>query len=241
VIAILNVEARKLNGSLAALLSLAAPALPGGLAFLSLMTSDRTSSWTSVFNEFLLPIWALFLLPMIVAAFTTLVGQIEHRGRGWDHILALPISRWQVFLAKAIVVLATSCCSTLLALLFTWIGASLGGAFGGHVPVGNIPWQSLTRTMLLLWCGTSLMIVLQLWSALRFASFVVPLSVGIGGTLVALAVAMTHTQQAAWFPWVLPMKIVTSPDPAPFAFLGGFGGLVILVAMIVDLTRRDFR
>lgn len=37
------------------------------------------------------------------------------------------------------------------------------------------------------------------------------------------------------------MKIVTSADPAPFAFLGGLGNLVVLVAMIVDLTRRDFR
>ncbi|MET4596142.1 MULTISPECIES: ABC transporter permease [unclassified Sphingomonas] len=240
-ITILDVEIRKLNGSLAALLALATPALPGGLACLSLMTSDRTSSWTSIFNEFLLPIWALFLLPMIVAAFTTLVSQIEHRGRSWDHLLALPIRRWQVFLAKAIVVLVTSGCITLLALLNTGIGAWLGGTLGGHVPVGAIPWQSLARTMFLLWSGTTLMIVLQLWSALRFASFVVSLSVGIGGTLVALAVAMTHTQQAAWFPWVLPMKIVTSKAPVPFALAGGIAGVILLAVMVIDLTRRDFR
>jgi ABC-2 type transport system permease protein len=240
-IAILDVEVRKLRGSLAILLAIAAPALPGLLATLSLLTNERTSGWASIFNEFLLPIWTLFLLPMIVAAFATLVGQIEHRGRGWDHLLALPIRRWQVFLAKAIVVLVTSACITLLAVLFTWIGALIGGELGGHVPVGKIPWQGLTRTILLLWSGTSLMIVLQLWSALRFASFVVPLSVGIAGTLVALAVAMTRTQQAAWFPWVLPMKIVTSEDPVPFALVGGVGGLALLTAMVVDLTRHEFR
>jgi ABC-2 type transport system permease protein len=95
--------------------------------------------------------------------------------------------------------------------------------------------------MFLLWSGTTLMIVLQLWSALRFASFVVPLSVGIAGTLVALAVAMTRTQQAAWFPWVLPMKIVTSKDPVPFALVGGIAGVMLLGVMVIDLTRRDFR
>ena len=240
-IAILNVEIRKLNGSLAALLAIVAPALPGVLSALSLMTNDRTAPWASIFNEFLLPVWTLFLLPMVVAAFTTLVGQIEHRGRGWDHLLALPVSRWQVFLAKTIIVLLASSGITLLALLFTYAGASLGGALGGHAPVGAIPWHKLSRTVVLLWTGTSMMIILQLWSALRFASFVVPLSVGIGGTLVALAVAMTHTEQAAWFPWVLPMKIVSSPDPVPFAVLGGVGGLVVLAVMIIDLTRRDFR
>ncbi len=239
-IAILNVEIRKLNGSLAAVLAIVAPALPGVLATLSLMTSDHTARWASIFNDFLLPIWTLFLLPMVVAAFTTLIGQIEHRGRGWDHLLALPVRRWQVFLAKAIIVLLASSGITLLALLFTYAGASLGGVLGGHAPVGAISWHNLSRTVVLLWTGTSMMIILQLWSALRFASFVVPLSVGIGGTLVALAVAMTHTEQAAWFPWVLPMKIVSSSDPVPFAVLGGVGGLVLLTVMIFDLTRRDF-
>lgn len=50
-IAILNVEIRKLNGSLAAVLAIVAPALPGVLATLSLMTSDHTARWPSIFNE----------------------------------------------------------------------------------------------------------------------------------------------------------------------------------------------
>ncbi len=240
-ITVLQVEIRKLNGSLALLLAVLAPALPGLLAALSLISTDRAPQWESILTGFVLPIWSLFLLPMVVAAFTTLVGQIEYRARGWDHLLALPIARWQLFLAKAVVVLAASAMMTLLVLLFAWVGASIGGAIGGHTPLGTLPWAKLARTVLLLLAGSTMLVVIQLWAALRFASFVMPLVVGIGGTLVAMAVAMTRTDQAAWFPWVLPLKILSAPNPVPFALLGGIGGLVLLAIMVTDLSRHSFK
>lgn len=240
-IAMLHVEIRKLNGSLALLLAVLAPALPGLLAALSLISTDRAPQWGSIFTGFVLPIWSFFLLPMVVAAFTTLVGQIEYRARGWDHLLALPIARWRLFLAKAIVVLAVSAMMTMLVLLFTWVGASIGGAISGHTPLGTLPWAKLGRTVSLLLAGTTMLIVIQLWAALRFASFVMPLVVGIGGTLVAMAVAMTRTDQAGWFPWVLPLKILTAPDPFHYAMLGGIGGLILLIVMIGDLSRHNFK
>lgn len=240
-IAMLHVEIRKLNGSLALLLAVLAPALPGLLAALSLISTDRAPQWGPIFTGFVLPIWSFFLLPMVAAAFTTLVGQIEYRARGWDHLLALPIARWRLFLAKAIVVLAVSAMMTMLVLLFTWVGASIGGAISGHTPLGTLPWAKLGRTVSLLLAGTTMLIVIQLWAALRFASFVMPLVVGIGGTLVAMAVAMTRTDQAGWFPWVLPLKILTAPDPVHYAMLGGIGGLILMIVMIGDLSRHNFR
>lgn len=240
-IAMLQVELRKLDGSLALLLAVLAPALPGLLAALSIISTDRAPQWESILTSFVLPIWSLFLLPMVVAAFTTLIGQIEYRARGWDHLLALPIARWQLFLAKAIVVLAASATMTLLVLFFAWIGASIGGAISGHAPLGALPWAKLARTVPLLLAGTTMLVVIQLWAALRFASFVTPLVVGIGGTLVAMAVAMTRTDQAAWFPWVLPLKILSVSDPIPFALFGGLGGLVLLAIMVTDLSRHSFR
>jgi ABC-2 type transport system permease protein len=239
-IALLHVELRKLGGSLALLLAVAAPALPGVLAALALVSARKPPSWASILTEFVLPLWTLFLMPMVVAAFTALVAQIEHRSRGWDHVLALPIPRPQIFAAKAIVVLATTVAMTLLVLLFTWIGASVGGAISGHPPLGAIPWARLARLVPMLLSASLALVVIQLWVALRFASFVVPLATGIGGTLVALAVGMTRTTQADWFPWVLPMKVMTAPDPMVFAAAGGVGGLALLALMIVDLSRRSF-
>ncbi|MBJ6123715.1 hypothetical protein [Sphingomonas mollis] len=65
-----------------------------------------------------------------------------------------------------------------------------------------------------------MLMVIQLWTALRFVGFVMPTVVGIGDTLVAMAVAMTRTNQAGWFPWVLPLKILSAPDLVSFALAG---------------------
>ncbi len=236
----LRTEFGKLNGSLALLLAVVAPALPGVLAALTLVSAETSPRWNSIYTQFTLPLWSLFLMPMVVAAFTTLVAQIEHRARGWDHLLALPIARWRVIAAKAIVVLGSTVAMTLSVLAFTWLGARIGGAIGGHPPVGPLPLAELARTVPLLLAAATSLVVIQLWIALRFASFVVPLSVGIGGTLVALAVAMTGTDQAAWFPWVLPLGILSSRDPTP-ALFGAATGLMALALMIADLSRHDFR
>lgn len=240
-IALLHAELRKLGGSLALLLAVLGPALPGVLAALAIATARRSTSWGSILTQFVLPIWALFLLPMIVAAFTTLVAQIEYRGRAWDHLLALPIARWRIFAAKALVVLGVTAAMTLLVVLFALLGAALGGTLSGRAPTGTVPMGRLGMMVAELLAAATFLSALQLWVALRYGNFVVPLAVGIAGTLVALAVAMTGTGQADWFPWVLPFRTLTAPDPMPLAVMGALGGAAVLMVMIVDLSRRSFR
>lgn len=240
-ISLVYTEIRKLNGSLALLLAVVAPAFPAMLVMLSVATSDRSSAWSSIFESFMLPIWALFLMPMIVTAFTTLMAQIEYQARGWDHLLALPIRKWQVFAAKALVVLFALVAMTTLALVFTLVGAFLGSLIGGNTLTGQLPLAKLINLSGLMLASAFSFVGLQMWVAFRFSSFVASLSFGIGGTMVALAVAMTGTRQADWFPWVLPMKVLGAADPARFAWLGVAGGLIIFMFMLVDLSRNSFR
>ena len=77
-------------------------------------------------------------MPMIVAAFTTLLAQIEFQARGWDHLLSLPNLKWQVFMATTVVIYLVLTGMTLLALISTFVGALLGGLIGGHPPTGEI-------------------------------------------------------------------------------------------------------
>ena len=238
--ALFRTELAKLSGSLALLLALVAPALPGILAALSIATGEGAPVWEDVFKGFILPIWCLFLMPMVVAAFTTLVAQIEYRARGWDHLLGLPIPRLRIFAVKALIVWMASAIITLLVLLFTIIGAALGGAVGGHMPSGSVPWLMLGKSIVLILMASTFMIFAQLWVALRFSNFVIPLAIGIGGTLVAIAVAMTGTDQADWFAWVLPFKTLTATNSTSIALMGAGSGLLLALLMIVDLSRRSF-
>ncbi len=233
-------ELQKLNGSLALLVAVAAPALPGLLVMLGLVSRDTPANWSDSY-KLALPLWALFLGPMVIAAFTALTAQIEHRGRGWDHILALPVARWRIFVAKIVVVFAVLVVMTALVVVCAALGTLAGGAMGGGVPVETFPWNNLLETSLLVMAAMTTLVAIQIWASLRFASFVVPLVVGIGGTLVGLAVLITGTQKAEWFPWVLPFNAMVAPEPYPFAMAGLFGGLAIIALLIPHLSRHQFR
>lgn len=233
-------ELQKLRGSLALLVVVAAPALPGLLVMLALLANDRAASWTDTYR-FALSLWALFLAPMVIAAFTVLTAQIEHRGHGWDHLLALPIARWRIFVAKIVVTFAAVVIMTVLVLGFVSLGTFLGSAMGPGVPEEAFPWAKLMEQGALMTASMTTLVAIQLWVALRFANFVVPLVVGIGGTLVALAVMITRTSQAEWFPWVLPFNTLVTPTPERYAIAGLMIGLAILAVMVPVLARHQFR
>ena len=83
------------------------------------------------------------------------------------------------------------------------------------------------------------MCVIQLWTALRFRSFVPPLVLGIVGTFIAVAAA--SAREGAYFPWLMPLHIL-STEPAmqvTALWIGAAGGAVALLAMLVDLGRRE--
>ena len=87
--------------------------------------------------------------------------------------------------------------------------------------------------------ASTLMCMIQLWVALRFRSFVPALVLGVGGTFVSVAAAAAR--EGAYFPWLMPLHIV-STDPTmqrTALFAGGIGGLLTLGAMVVHLGRRE--
>lgn len=239
-ITLISTELKKLRGSLALLVAVAAPALPGLLIMLALLSNDRVAAWSDILR-FAVPLWALFLAPMVIAAFTALAAQIEHRGQGWDHLLSLPIARWRIFAAKTVVTLLAVMVMSVLVLTFASLGTWIGGAMGQGVPATPFPWARMARSGALMTGSMTALVAVQLWVALRFSNFVVPLVVGIGGTLVALAVMITGTQQADLFPWVLAYNTLITPTPERYAMVGLFAGLAILAAMVPVLARHQFR
>ena len=157
---------------------------------------------------------------MAITAFTTLLGNIEHRSGMWDHWLALPVARWRIFAAKAAVTLAAVAAMTALMVSFTLAAAGIGGTLSGRMPLGTINWWAIGRDATLITASAAMLAALQLWVALRFQNFVVPLAFGICGTLIAIAVTMTRATQANYFPWVLPVRVLTGSNPVEPAVIG---------------------
>lgn len=229
-------EFLKLRRSLVLLLAAAAPVF---VAVICVLIALRNKSAVPYLNFGMTgaAFWAFAMLPMAVTALSVLVSRMEHGPRTWDHLLALPGARPRLFIAKAFVLAAV------VAAMSAWLWLLLVG--GWHLlaelkPVkGRFDYDGLALILTKMWLASGLMIVLQLWVALRTRSFVPPLVIGITGTFVAVAAA--SAREGAYFPWLMPLHI-PSTDAAMAVIalqIGIGGGALALIAMVIDLNRRE--
>ncbi|MDR7231289.1 ABC-2 type transport system permease protein [Caulobacter sp. BE264] len=238
-LAVLSVEVRKLNRSLAAVLAIAAPTLIAIFLFFNLLRGKKAPPWEMCL-QMSGTVWAFFMLPMSVTALTALVAQMEHAPRSWDHLRALPVARWKLYAAKALCVVGLVAAMSVLNLLLTWGAVLLAGTIKPAVmPVGT---PDLAKHGLLLakvMAAATLMIAIQLWTALRFASFVPALALGIGGTF--FSVVATSAKQGVFFPWQMPVNMFARDAwrIETALALGGGLGLIALIMAIIHLSRRE--
>jgi hypothetical protein len=235
----LVVEAAKLRRSLALLLALIAPALVAVFVFFNLLRAEKALSW-DVALQTSTAIWAFFMLPMSVTALTALVASTEHAPRAWDTLRALPVPRWHLYAAKAVGVLAiVATMSAALALMTfaaveaaTWIKPSI-------TPTGTVDTAHYVGLLARMFVAAWLLVVLQLWIALRFPSFVPALATGIGGTF--FAVVATSAKIGVVLPWQIPVnQLASDPARANLALaIGGIGGAIAMLAMLRSLSRRE--
>lgn len=240
-LAVLSVEVRKLNRSLALLLSAAAPTLIAVFAFAMVLRSEKPSEW-SMWIGSATAIWAYFMLPMCVTALTALVAHMEHGPRSWDHLRALPVPRWTLYASKAVCVIGLVGIMSAAVLAMT-VGAVVVGGFvkPEAAAVGRLDLPAHAWILAKMTAAAVLMIALQFWTAIRFASFVPGLVLGIGGTF--FAVVATSAKQGVFMPWQMPVNILaTEAWRAQTALmLGGGLGMVVLAAAVIHLARREVR
>ena len=235
----LFVEARKLNRSLAAALAVAAPSLIAVFIFFMMLRGNEPSPW-GMWMTNAAGTWAIFMLPMSVTALTALVAHMEHGPRSWDHLRALPLPRWRLYAAKAVCVLAVVALMSAAVLAMTWGAVTLAAAIKPQLqPTGAFELATYAGTMGKMYLAAVLMIAVQLWVALRFASFVPALAVGIGGTF--FSVVATSAKQGVFFPWQMPVNMLATEAWRVQTALGlGLGlGAIGLVAALVHLSRRE--
>lgn len=240
-LAVLSVEFRKLNRSLALLLALVAPALIAIFTFFNLLRGSRPESydmWLTSGSA----IWAFFMLPMSVTALTALVANMEHGPKSWDHLRALPVPRWRIYLAKTVCVIAVVAAMSALTLLMTWAAIEMASALKPQItPSGEADLVAHVWTLIKMLGAALLLIALQLWVALRFSSFVPGLALGIGGTF--FAVVATSARAGVFMPWQMPVNMLaTEPWRVETALaIGGAGGLIALGLMVAHLAWREVR
>ena len=235
----LAVETYKLRRSLALVLAAVAPLLISIFVFFNLVRVDKPASW-EITLQTSAAIWAFFMLPMSVTALTALVANTEHGPRAWDHLRALPVPRWHLYASKAVCVLGVVATMSLLLALLTLFAVEAAAWLKPAIAPLGAPdvagyFALLGRIFLAAW----LLVAVQLWIALRYASFVPALAVGIGGTF--FAVVATSAKVGAILPWQIPVnQLATDPLRVQFTLaLGCIGGCLVFAAMLWQLSRRE--
>lgn len=231
-------EILKLRRSLALMLCVAAPGCVALLGTIIAFDKNRAVS----LDSFVLGgpgIWSFVMLPLAITALSVLMAQMEHGSRNWNHLLTLPGARPNVFLAKAIVMLGLVAAMSALLFVFMLGGAAILTALHPIGVTGAPSYGKLAGTLALMTVASMLVSILQLWVALAFRSFVVPLVFGIGGTFVAIATF--GASKSVWFPWLLAADLlIPKPEIQQMGWMaGGIGGAIALAGMLLHMSRRE--
>jgi ABC-2 type transport system permease protein len=236
---VLTVELRKLNRSLAAALAIAAPGLIAVFTFFNMLRGKTAQPW-DMWMVSAAGIWAFFMLPMSVTALTALIAHMEHGPRTWDHLRALPLPRWTLYGAKILSVFLVLAAMSVGVFAFTWAAVKLAVVIKPELaPTGVFDASAYLTALGRMYLAATLVVVIQLWIALRWSSFVPGLVVGIGGTF--FAVVATAAKVGVFLPWQMPVNMLATEGWRLQTALGlGFGGgLVLLALMLWHLSRRE--
>ncbi|QJC50493.1 ABC transporter permease subunit [Paenibacillus albicereus] len=199
-----------------------------GLRYDYLMKRHADDPWGGLLQGttgLMLP--ALFIGLALVAS---LSAGVEHAAGGWKQLLALPLTRMQVFAAKTIVLLLLLLLSCTLLLAFTLaFGFALGFGLEG------LPWLDLLRQSYAPYAAAMPFVALQIGLSLAMSNQAAPMTIGVLG----MVVSMFGVLLPDWVPYNWPWLALESATALRAAAAGLTGGLLLLAAGCIHFTRKD--
>ncbi|MBB6671350.1 ABC transporter permease [Cohnella nanjingensis] len=141
---------------------------------------------------------AMLFLPLLTGIYAALLCRYEHAGGGWKMMLALPVSRTQVYFVKFAVLMLLLAATQLLLLAAL---LAVGWANGISSPV---PWRTIFASLGGGWIACLPLAALQLFASVAFQSFAAPLAVNVICTLPNMLV-VNSARVGPYYPWAQPM------------------------------------
>ncbi|MHA6724044.1 ABC transporter permease [Sphingomonas sp. RS2018] len=236
---VLGVEIRKLRRSLAALLAVVAPSIIAIFMFFNVVRMSKAVPWF-VWMGNMTGLWAAFMLPLSITALTALMAQMEHAPRSWDHLRALPMPRWMPYAAKLLCTAVLTAIMSVILLVLCVVAVEAAALVKPAIaPTGTLRLAVVATTLLKMYFSSLLMTAIQLWLAIRFASFVPAMATGIAGAFFAMVA--NGAWQGVFLPWQMPINMMARdawrPDTA--LMLGMGGGAIASVFLIAHLAKRE--
>jgi lantibiotic transport system permease protein len=243
---VLSAEMLKLKRTLALRLAILAPLAIVLLVFgIYMQRGNRMAGPNPLtgFAQLILTIWSIIVFPLYAALAAALLASIEHQTESWKHLLALPVPRRTIFVAKWLTGLALLLVSSLVIVIGVCATAEFLRLAKHAWSAAPLPAVMILRGNALSFCAAGLLFSIQMWISLRSRSFLP----GIVVAVIALAIMFISVPRGAayfgsLFPWSLPAMAMAPVNPyRPLAVgLGLAGGFIVGVMACWDLSRREF-
>ena len=241
----ISAEVLKLKRTLALRMAFVAPLVVAVMIFFVYhqrkgVTLAGSELWVR-FNQEVIALWTLLMLPMFITLETALLGGLENSERNWKHLFALPIPRTTIYAAKLLSALALIGLSTaVLFVCMTGAGVLLGLLKPDYqLAFSNIPWAEIFRPYYLTYLCAWLMIAIQIWVSVRWQSFTVALATGISATVMGY-VLINSEKWGRIYPYTLPMNVLVNNGNITRALaISLIGCLLASLLGAFEFTRRD--
>lgn len=141
---------------------------------------------------------ALLFMPLLAGIFSAFVCRYEHQGGGWKQVLALPVPRHYLYLAKFLLVILLLAGTQLV-----YLGGLLSAAYAKGLLV-DIPWSLILKSVLGGWVAVLPLAALQLGVSVAWVSFAAPLAVNVILTLPNMLI-VNSADYGPYYPWAQPL------------------------------------
>lgn len=170
---------------------------------------------------------ALYLGGTLVCS---LIANVEHQTSAWKQLLALPVSRTAVFMAKLLLCLLLLTVSCLLLSAGTLLLGQLLG-FG----IQPVPYADVLRIGFASYAAAMPVIALQLWLSLSSRNQTLPVALGMTLSLLSLFSMFV----SEWVPLSWPFMAWNAQRPWLFSGAGLLLGLLVLLPGALHFARKD--
>jgi len=190
------------SGSLWALLAAPLIGLGGGI-----ISSMEMMERIKGVNQWYIPmfgtnlVYGLLFLPLITGVWAGLVCRYEHQAGGWKQLLAAPVTRGQVFIAKYTVIMLLVFIMQLLYLVALYAVGKIQ-QFTDPFPL-DIVWKSVIGG----WVAVFPLAALQLWMSMMWKSFAAPFAVNVIFTMPSILV-INSDRFGPYYPWAQPFSMM---------------------------------
>lgn len=166
-----------------------------------------------------------------IVILTSFIASIENETNAWKQLMALPVSKMNVYLSKFTVLASLLFISSFLLMLFTL-------AYGISLDLGEeIPYFDLWKLSFYPYFAALPVLALQLWVATVCQNQGIPITIGI------LGVILTYLGYVLpdWMIWKWPLLMNQWNKPLLNVLLGIVVGSFLYIVGMFDFIRRDVK